>query len=167
MVITASTSETVIGHLEPGHTTTIEEMLRSSGYFREAEIVVAIEVLQAYFEKPEQDYFALGAFTPGGTLLGYVCYGPTPCTIGTYDLYWIAVLPNAQKLGVGTNLLQEVERRLAKEDARLVMIETSSQPLYEPTRQFYMRRGYAEVARVPDFYSDGDDRLIFAKRIQT
>jgi ribosomal protein S18 acetylase RimI-like enzyme len=166
-MITATIRETVIGRLEPEHTTTIEEILRSSGYFREEEIVVAIEVLQAYFENPEQDYFALGAFTHGGTLLGYVCYGPTPCTVGTYDLYWIAVEPNAQKLGVGTTLLQEVERRLAKEDARLVMIETSSRPLYEPTRQFYMQRGYTEVARVPDFYSDGDDRMIFAKRIQS
>src|SRR5687767_14616470 len=98
---TASITETIIGRLEPAHVTTIEEILRSSGYFREAEIVVAKEVLDAYFEKPEQDYYALGAFTPGGTLLGYVCYGPTPCTVGTYDLYWIAVEPQAQKLGVG------------------------------------------------------------------
>jgi hypothetical protein len=58
-----------------------------------------------------------------------------------------------------------VERRLAQADARLVIIETSSQPLYEPTRAFYLRKGYAEVARVPDFYADGDDRVIFAKRI--
>jgi hypothetical protein len=46
-----------------------------------------------------------------------------------------------------------------------VVIETSSQPLYAPTRAFYVRRGYKEVARVQDFYADGDDRVIFAKRI--
>jgi ribosomal protein S18 acetylase RimI-like enzyme len=48
-----------------------------------------------------------------------------------------------------------------------MVIETSSQPSYHPTRAFYRRRGYDEVARVKDFYSDGDDRVIFAKRITT
>ena len=69
--------------------------------------------------------------------------------------------------GVGSRLLQEVERRLALQDARLVIIETSSLPHYAPTRTFYERRGYQVVARVPDFYAQGDDRLIFAKRIHT
>ncbi|HEX7049178.1 MAG TPA: GNAT family N-acetyltransferase [Longimicrobiales bacterium] len=134
--------------------------------FRDDEIHVALEVLDAYFRQPEQDYTALGAFTPGGTLLGYTCYGPTPCTHGTWDLYWIAVAPRAQNAGIGTLLLQEVERRLARIHARLVLIETSARPLYEPTRAFYRQRGYAEVARVPDFYLDGEAKVIFAKRIE-
>jgi hypothetical protein len=45
----------------------------------------------------------------------------------------------------------------------MVLIETSSQPRYEPTRQFYLRLDYREVARVPDFYKPGDDRIIYAK----
>jgi ribosomal protein S18 acetylase RimI-like enzyme len=52
-------------------------------------------------------------------------------------------------------------------DARLLLIETSSQPRYEPTRGFYERHGYREVARVPEFYAVGDDRVIFAKRIHS
>ena len=147
------------------HRASIEQLLRETGFFRSAEIVFALEVIDAYFAAPDRDYSALGAFTPGGALVGYACFGPTPCTAGTYDLYWIAVAPAAQNAGVGTQLLQEVERRLARADARLVIIETSSQPLYAATRAFYERRGYAEVARVPDFYAEGDDRLIFAKRI--
>lgn len=143
-----------------------ELLLRTTGFFREEEVTIALEVIDAFFATPDRDYSALGAFTPGGQLIGYVCYGPTPCTAGTYDLYWIAVAPTAQNEGVGTQLMQEVERRLVRADARLVIIETSSQPLYEPTRAFYLRRGYSEVARVPDFYADGDDRVIFAKRIQ-
>jgi ribosomal protein S18 acetylase RimI-like enzyme len=147
------------------HRSSVERLLRATGFFRSAEIVIALEVIDAYFATPDRDYSALGAFTPGGELVGYACFGPTPCTAGTYDLYWIAVAPAAQNAGVGTQLLQEVERRLARADARLVIIETSSQPLYTATRAFYERRGYAEVARVPDFYAEGDDRLIFAKRI--
>lgn len=152
--------------LERRHREDIAALLRGTGFFREHEVDTALEVLDSYFTAPDQDYSALGAFTPGGQLVGYVCFGPTPCTTGTWDLYWIAVAADAQNARVGTTLLQEVERRLASADARLVIIETSSQPLYDPTRAFYERRGYAEVARVPDFYDEGDDRVIFAKRIQ-
>jgi ribosomal protein S18 acetylase RimI-like enzyme len=154
-----------IASLRHVHRGAVERLLSDTGFFRPAEIVIALEVIDSYLATPDRDYFALGAFTLGGELVGYVCYGPTPCTIGTYDLYWIAVAPAAQNGGVGTQLLQEVERRLARADARLVIIETSSQPSYERTRQFYLRRGYEVAARVQDFYADGDDRVIFAKRI--
>src|SRR5699024_6293627 len=113
------------------------------------------------------DYTALGAFSQDGKLIGDSCHGPTPCTLGTCDLYWIAVAPAAQRNGAGSALLQEVERRLAATDARMLLIETSSQPRYLPTRAFYERHGYVEAARVPEFYAPGDDRVIFAKRIQT
>lgn len=154
-----------VAPLRPQHRARIEAIVRATRAFREAEVAIALEVADSYFTHPDRDYSALGAFTPAGDLIGYVCYGPTPGTARTWDVYWIAVDPAAQSNGVGTLLLQEVERRLARLDARLVIIETSSQPLYHPTRAFYARRGYAEVARVPDFYADGDDRVIFAKRL--
>jgi ribosomal protein S18 acetylase RimI-like enzyme len=156
-----------IAPIEQHHRGAIEQLLIATRVFRTDEIKVALEVIDSYFILPEEDYTALGAFTLGGELLGYVCYGPTPCTIGTWDLYWIAVSPASQGTGVGTRLLQEVERRLALKDARLVIIETSSLPHYAATRRFYEQRGYEVVARVPEFYAPGDDRLIFAKRIHS
>ena len=153
--------------LRPEDRPRVEAIVRATGVFRESEVAIALEVIDAFFAHPDRDYSALGAFTPGGDLIGYVCYGPTPDTTRTWDVYWIAVHPAAQSAGVGTLLLQEVERRLARMDARLVIIETSSQPQYDLTRAFYARRGYAEVARVPDFYADGDDRVIFAKRLSS
>jgi ribosomal protein S18 acetylase RimI-like enzyme len=159
--------EPCIAPIERHQRDAIERLLIATKVFRPDEIKVALEVIDSYFILPEEDYTALGAFTLGGELLGYVCYGPTPCTVGTWDLYWIAVSPGAQGTGVGTRLLQEVERRLALRDARLVIIETSSLPHYAPTRRFYEQRGYGMVARVPDFYAAGDDRMIFAKRIHS
>lgn len=145
------------------HRPAAEAILRATGVFRDDEVQVALEVLDICFDTPGQDYTALGAFTQGRDLLGYVIYGATPLASGTFDLYWIAVSPEAQGRGVGTLLLQEVERRIARLDGRLVIIETSSLPAYDATRAFYLRRGYAEVARVPDFYAPGDDRVIFAR----
>jgi len=34
-----------------------------------------------------------------GKLGGYICYGPTPMTDGTYDLYWIASDPRVRGQG--------------------------------------------------------------------
>ncbi|MBX6364027.1 MAG: GNAT family N-acetyltransferase [Gemmatimonadetes bacterium] len=156
----------VLRPLERAQRAAVRSLLERTNVFRPDEIDVALEVLDSYFDHPGRDYTAVGAFTHGGDLLGYVCYGPTPCTLGTWDLYWIAVAPEQHGRGTGTLLLSEVERRLALVDARLVILETSSQPAYEPTRRFYQARGYVEVARVPDFYAPGDDRVIFAKRIR-
>ena len=113
------------------------------------------------------DYSFLGAFTPEDQLVGYACYGPTPDTDRTFDLYWIAVEPGAQGSGSGTRLLTEVERRLQGQNARMLIVETSSRSEYAPTRHFYQKRGYAEAARVRDFYAPLDDRIIFTKRFHS
>jgi ribosomal protein S18 acetylase RimI-like enzyme len=143
----------------------VQSLLQATRVFREDEIAVAMEVLDSYFSRPGQDYTAVGAFSPGGELLGYFVIGPTPCTLGSWDLYWIAVSPVIQRSGVGTALLQEAEGRLTRSGARQVFIETSSRQTYDPTRAFYLSRGYREVARVPDFYDVDDDKVIYAKAI--
>ena len=112
------------------------------------------------------DYEFIGAFE-GDLLSGFACFGPTPSTDRTYDLYWIAVHPDAQRLGVGATLMAEVEGVLRSRQARLVVVETSSKAEYEPTRSFYQKRGYQEAARLRDFYAPGDDRLVLTKRVGT
>jgi D-alanine-D-alanine ligase len=141
------------------------ELIASVELFSASEKAVAMEVVDAYMEHPGRDYHVLGAFTHRDVLLGYACYGPTPCTAGTWDLYWIAVSGRARGRGVGTLLMEEIHRRLVTHEARMLLIETSSRPDYAPTRAFYEARGYQTVSRVPDFYAPGDDRIIFARTL--
>ena len=152
--------------LQPADRASVAAIIASVELFSPAEKDVALEVLDSYLAHPGRDYVALGAFTQRNALLGYACYGPTPCTAGTWDLYWIAVSGEARGRGIGTVLMEEIERRLVQLHARLVLIETSSRADYEPTRGFYERRGYEVVARVPDFYAPGDDRVIFARSFE-
>jgi GNAT superfamily N-acetyltransferase len=149
-----------VGPLEPGHRARIEEILVATGVFRDEEVAVALEL----FDEGGSDYRFVGAFA-AGELLGYACYGPTPGTDCTHDLYWIAVHPRAQGAGAGTRLLDEVERRLRNVGARLLVVETSGRDEYQATRGFYAAREYAVSARVRDFYAPGDDRIIFTKRL--
>ena len=153
------------GRPRPSDVDAVRALTQATRMFRPDEVAIAVELVTDGVEKGDRSEYAFLFADGSHGLDGYICYGRTACTIGTWDLYWIAVSPATQGTGVGTKLLQEVERRLALRDARLVIIETSSLPHYGATRRFYERRGYEVVARVPDFYAPGDDRLIFAKRI--
>lgn len=155
-----------LGDLRAADRPRVAAILRATGVFSTDEVEVALSLFDETYPRPHSDYAFLGAFTRDDTLVGYACYGPTPLTDGTYDLYWIAVDPSAHRAGIGTLLLSEVERRLTGHQARLLVIETSSRSDYVPTRAFYARSGYAEAARVGGFYAPGDDRIILTKRFQ-
>ena len=92
------------------------------------------------------NYEFVGSFSREGQLVGYVCYGATPGTDRTYDLYWIAMHPECQGEGGGSQLLDEVERRLIQREARMLVVETSSRDDYRPTRRFYEKHGYVREA---------------------
>ncbi|MEO5590720.1 MAG: GNAT family N-acetyltransferase [Gemmatimonadaceae bacterium] len=172
-----------VGEMSAKERMRVRDILVATGVFREQEIDVAIELFDEVFgtpiaidgtstvystkPPPSEDYFFIGAFTGNDELVGFACYGPTPGTDRTFDLYWIAVHPSEQGSGSGTVLLNEVERRLRGLNARLIVVETSSRADYKNTRGFYFRRGYAEAARAKDFYAPADDRITFTKRLQS
>ncbi len=140
----------------------IEEITRAVGVFHEGETAVALEVFDA-MAAGSPDYVALGA-EQDGRLAGWICWGPTPCTQGTYDLYWMAVDPALQGSGIGTVLVREMEHRL-EGLARLVVVETAGRPDYRNTRDFYEARGYRPAATIKDFYAPGDDQVVFVKSL--
>lgn len=100
-----------------------------------------------------------------GHLLGYTCYGPRALTSGTFDLFWIAVDTRQHRGGVGRSLLSATEEAVRKLGGRLLFVETSGMPKYESTRRFYLGTGYTWEATIKDFYSEGDDLVIFTKHL--
>ena len=183
MTTTARPGELRVGPLDPSHRARLAEIVRLTGAFSEEEVLVAVALFDEAFAglatpRPATrdpnpgsltpastpPYRFLGAFTRDGELAGYACYGPTPATDRVWDLFWIAIDPAAQGTGGGTLLLTEVERRLTDDDARMLVVETSSRSDYAATRAFYARRGYLEAARMRDFYAPADDRIIYVKR---
>lgn len=149
-----------VAPLQGSHRSDIEIILRATAVFSEEEIGVALEL----FDEAALGYEFIGAFADD-RLTGYACFGATPATDRTFDLYWIAVHPDAQRLGAGAALMTEVERQLVERRGRMLVIETSSRDDYAPTRRFYGKRGYQEAARLRDFYRSGDDRVVLTKRL--
>ncbi len=136
------------------------------GNFNEAEKNCALELVDVYLNDPhQQDYRVLVAEDPEGSVAAYACWGPAPLTAGTYDLYWIATDPRLRGIGLGRALVEDIERRVKAAGGRLILIETSSKDSYAVTVGFYHRLGYQKEARIRDFYDIGDDRFVFAKRL--
>jgi GNAT superfamily N-acetyltransferase len=139
-------------------------LIRATGFFTDAEVGVAEELLDVYLERPGQKDYHVAVIENGEkAVAGYMTWGPTPLAEGAYDLYWMAVAPSEQGQGLGKALVRWLEDEVRRRDGRVILIETSSQPKYRGTRQFYADLDYREVARVPDFYRPGDDRVIYAK----
>ena len=49
---------------------------------------------------------------------------------------------------------------------RTSVAETASKSSYDKTRAFYIAYGCREVARVPDFYALGDDKVVYARVLE-
>ncbi|MEI6564600.1 MAG: GNAT family N-acetyltransferase [bacterium] len=143
----------------------ILDFMHGTSFFHEGEITVAREVLEEAIAKGPADHYQSFTLLDGGRPSGWICYGPTPCTEGTFDIYWIGVRADGQGRGFGRALLDHVEKLIRRKKGRLILIETSGRPLYHSTRGFYLKTGYAEVARIPDFYAEGDDRVVYAKSL--
>jgi GNAT superfamily N-acetyltransferase len=144
----------------------VMDLIRATDMFTPAEVVVAEELIDIYLDTPDQkDYDVVVAEDDRGGVAGYLTWGPTPLAENVYDLYWMAVSPKEQGKGRGKELVAWLEDKVRSLGGRLIIIETAGQPKYHPTRQFYLRLGYTEVARIPDFYKDGDDRIIYTKRV--
>jgi D-alanine-D-alanine ligase-like ATP-grasp enzyme/GNAT superfamily N-acetyltransferase len=137
--------------------------LERTGFFRPDEMVVAQEVLdEAIAKGPEGAYQSFVA-EDAGRPVGWVCIGPTPCTLGTFDVYWIGVDPAMQGRGVGAALMDYAEDLIARCGGRIAVVETSGRAIYDSTRRFYLKLGYHEAARIPDFYAPGDDKIVYTK----
>jgi ribosomal protein S18 acetylase RimI-like enzyme len=140
-------------------------ILEATKVFREEEIEVAVELMEATLGKTE-DYVQRVIVDDAGIVEGYYCVGPTPMAAGTFDLYWIAVNPEMHGKGFGHELLNDCELLVRSTGGKLIVVETSSLPKYEATRRFYLRNNYLEAARIRDYYAPGDDLMIYTKHLE-
>ena len=149
----------MLTRLAASHRAPLADLLARTREFTEEEAAVALELVDLALGGSVDYRFWIDE--EAGAVRGYVCFGKTPMTEGTCDLYWIAVSPSHKGRGIGRALVQKMEAEIAEEGAYLVRVETSGQAAYEATRAFYARTGYEVVARVRDFYARGNDLVIY------
>jgi len=156
---------TIRNSVEQADMERIRSITESTGFFYPDEVDTAVELIEDRLVKgPRCGYHFLFAEEDGRTV-GYTSYGPIACTRTSYDLYWIVVAGDFRGKGLGTRLLEASERAISALGGNRVYIETSMRPFDEPTRAFYIARGYTQAAVLDDFYAPGDAKVIYVKVI--
>jgi GNAT superfamily N-acetyltransferase len=158
-----------IRSLLPSDRAQLIDILSQGAGFRSAEVACAIELLDAALVPADGDEYearvAVADDSPGVAerVLGYACYGATPMTDATYDLYWLVVAKDARGRGVGGALFAAMADELKQRGGRIIRVETSSLEGQGGARRFYEKAGLRLSGAIPDFYKPGDDLLVFAK----
>ncbi|MBS7620249.1 ribosomal protein S18-alanine N-acetyltransferase [Candidatus Bathyarchaeota archaeon] len=74
----------------------------------------------------------------------------------------IAVKKTTRRMGIGTQLMEEIEEKFKKSGASKVTLEVRESDL--SAIHFYLNRGYQEIGRVKAYYP-GEDALIMSKTL--
>lgn len=147
----------------PGDGEAVRRIVTATGAFRPDEVDVAVELVDERLARGAASGYEFVFAEVGGQAVGYSCFGPIACTVGSYDLYWIAVTPGEHRRGIGAALLAESERAIAAAQGRHIYVETSSTPRYAAARSFYERHHYERIATFTDFYEPGDSKVVYRK----
>lgn len=144
----------------------VRRIVASTGFFRPDEIDVAVELIEERLDLglEKSGYHFLFA-DRGGETLGYVCYGPIPVTLTSWDLYWIAVDHRLRGQGIGRRLVEAAEADVRRLGGKGFYIETSDKEQYGATRGFYLACGYRLEHVFEDFYAPGDGKAVYSKRL--
>jgi len=143
----------------------IEALVQRTGFFTPAEVRMAGELVEARLTQGIDSGYEFLVGEANGVVAGYTCYGRIEGTESSFDLYWIAVDPTLQGSGIGRQVLQQTEIAMKAEGGSRYYAETSSTDKYAPTRQFYERAGFRQVASIADFYRPGDGKVIYEKLV--
>lgn len=154
---------TKIRGIIPSDKARIIEIVRETRAFLPEEVTVAEEIIDEYFKDPEGCGYYFYVAEHDEQVAGYLCYGPTPLTQGTWDMYWAAVSPHLAGRGIGSILFRHAEDDIRRRGGRMILIETSSNPNYRAARSLYLTLGYHLISTIPDFYSPDDNKEIFRK----
>lgn len=149
--------------VQPADVERVGRLVAATGFFTPEEVDIAKELVEARLQKGEASGYRFVLMEEKGSLLGYACYGRIFGTESSFDLYWIAVDPKHQGRGLGRKVLVATEAAIQAKGGRRIYVETSGRELYVPTRGFYLKNGYAVGATFPDFYKEGDDKVVFVK----
>lgn len=124
-----------------------------------------VDVLRQMLEEPgAEDQWLVSE--QDGQLLGVAYFAPEKMTRGTWNLYFIAVLPRSQRQGVGAALVEHISGWLSERGERLLLVETAGLDDFEYVRRFYQSHQFQPTAVIPGFYDDGVDKVVFIRRLQ-
>lgn len=150
-------------HIVPHDRHTIFALLNNSGFFLPREMAYGMDLFDEHLLKGDNSSYRFLLHEQDGALLGYGCYGPIRLSDKRYHLHWLAVDRHHQKNGIGRLLEEAIINKIRLLGGNKVYAEISNRDHHEPVRVFYEKCGYVLAASIPDYYADGDDKVLYVK----
>jgi GNAT superfamily N-acetyltransferase len=152
--------------LSAGNRKSIEDILKSTGYFYDFEIDIALGLVDdtITYGTEECGYHWMKLIDEDG-MVAFANYVKNSFSVHSWDLYWIAVHQNSRHKNLGSALLKAVEDDIRRMGGKILWLDTSGRPLYKPTENFYKKNGYNLMASLKDFYAPGDPKQIYSKTL--
>ncbi len=123
------------------------------------------DMISNYFNNPEsKDIWFTATADEVPISIGYCA--PEALTNGTYNLYAIGVRKDVQGKRVGSKMMAYLEHQLKQQGHRILIVETSGTDDFQRTRRFYENLNYRKEAVIQDFWSEGDDKVVYWKRLK-
>jgi GNAT superfamily N-acetyltransferase len=163
--LNAPERDPMIRPIVPADTAALVALCGNSGLFKPEELKAVRGMFDDFHATNAGNGHQALTYDEGGTLIGVAYFTPREFTDRVWELLMIAVDAPRHRQGIGSRMLEAVEEVVRAADGRLLVIETSSKSGFERTRQFYRKHGYAEVAHIQDWFSDGDGKVVFIKRL--
>ena len=142
----------------------VRRILASTGFFDQApdEISVALELVRTALDggNTVENYRCLFAEEDGETV-GYVCFARVPCSLATFEIYWLAVDNARRGQGRGKQIIARALDEMRGKGAKKVVLCTAGRAQDLPTQKFYESRGFVCEARIKDYFAPGDDELVY------
>ena len=122
------------------------------------------EMMADYFNNPDtEDIWFTYAEKNTPVAIGYCV--PEKLTVGTYNLLALGVKKDFQGRGIAGEMMQYIEQLLKHKKARILIAETSSHPAQHVANHFYAKMDYTREAVIRDFWSEGEDKIVFWKKL--
>ena len=75
----------------------------------------------------------------------------------------VDVAPDWRRRGLGSMLMDAAENWIGEQGGEVVYLETAEDNL--PAQAFYLKRGYAKLRRIEDYYANGAAAWLMAKTL--
>jgi ribosomal protein S18 acetylase RimI-like enzyme len=122
------------------------------------------EMISDYFNNPNTQDIWFAYFDDNKPVaIGYCV--PEKFTDGTYNLLAIGVSEDFQRKGIASQMMKYIEHLLKHKSGRILIVETSSDDAQIGARNFYPKIGYTQVGVLKDFWKDGEDKIVFWKKL--
>ncbi len=142
-----------------------EQLAKDTGAFKDIELDMLKETLQAWKVKPG-DPFTLLDLRDGRILAGFAILARAPDTDFTFDVRAICIERAYIGTGVGRRLIEMVEEEaMSDTSSAIVRFETSRRKEDAIGRGVFTESGYLAIGHIADFYEAGDDYFIYAKHL--